>query len=848
MNNDFSKFESEVNVKRTNSDIFGQKNNLPEQKKVITNIFDKIIFISLFMLFVGVPLFFVGLSFQGVIFEKQIYFYFWVLVALVSWVAKGAITGEMKIKRTPLDIPILAVLVIYIISTFLSVDRWHSFWGFFGDPSRGLMMLISATIVYYLIVSNPNKNNFNWILGGMVAVGSFISLFSILILFGVKVVPASLSAIVPLSLIGTVSGLKIFSGMMIPIIMIVSFKMNESKKKFVKILGYVILVNIPINLLLISMVFDQTIAMIILFGIGFFLLYILSHVVRPKENMTWIPMIVFVLGMIVLMSGKNELVKVNVPIEVAPHIKVSWEVVKGGMKENLFFGSGPATYGYDFSKYKPQSFNNDMFYGIRFYQGAGLFFESLSTAGVFGAIGLLAVVIVFINIAIYLISRDKEKNKIYSLGLLSSSLILIISSFIFRVEGTIILMGILLGSLTISTILAESEIDGKELKLSLKASPKFALTLAFIFIIVSAGVATLFVYVGKAFVADIYAGSAVREAKVTEEGSIKSLMRAITLNGKEGRYFSRVGQEYMVLANEEAIKGEGKMNTTKLSDYANRAVVYAKEGVVKMPNDALSVSVLAQVYEGLSLHVNGTLESSAKAYEDLLILEPHNPVAYLKLGQIKLVPAIAEKDEAKKKASIKEAKDFFDKAVAEKSNFAEGHYYLAITQNALGQKEDVVQSMAKAVNGDPKNVTYLFNLGRAYQELGSKEDMDKAKAIFEYILTISPKEINTVFALGTLYENDGEKEKAIEKYASVIELLKKIGGSNDDTISKLNKMIDNVESGISNKNTVLDNQNSTKQGSGGNPQENVELIGSDAAQNPVNTTNPPVEGVNQINQ
>jgi len=846
--NDFSKFESGLRASKTVGNIFGQKNSAPEQKKIITSIFDKIIFTSLFMLFTGVPLFFVGLSFQGVIFEKQIYFYFWVLVALVSWVAKGAITGEMKIKRTPLDIPIIAMLVIYIIATFLSVDRWHSFWGFFGDPSRGLMMIISAVVVYYLIVSNANKQNFIWILGGLVGANLFISIFSILVLFGINIIPASLSTMVPLSLIGTVSGLKIFSGMMIPIIMILSFRMNESSNKVIKILSYVILVGIPLNLLLISMVFDQTIAMIILFGIGFFLLYILSHVVRPKENMTWIPMIVFVLGMIVLMSGKNNLVKVNVPIEVAPHVKVSWEIIKGGMKENLFFGSGPATYGYDFSKYKPQSFNNDMFYGIRFYQGAGLFFESFSTAGVFGAVGLLAIAVVFINITIYLISRDKEKNKIYSLGLLSASFILIISSFIFRVEGTILLMGILIGSLTISTILAESGIDGKEIKLSLKASPRFALTLAFIFIIVSAGVATLFVYIGKAFVADIYAGSAVRETKVTEDGSIKNLVKAINLNRKEGRYYSRVGQEYMVLANEEAMKGEGKTSTDKLGGYANRAVAYAKEGVVKMPNDALSVSVLAQVYEGLSLHVSGTLESSSKSYEDLLLLEPHNPVAYLKIGQIKLVPAIAEKDEAKKKASIKEAKDYFDKAVAEKNNFAEGHYYLAITQNALGEKEAVIQSMTKAVNSDPTNVTYLFNLGRAYQEMGSKDDLEKAKAVFEHVLTINPKEINTVFALGTLYEGDGEKEKAIAKYNEVIGLLGKISGGNDDTASKLNKMIENVKNGISNKNAVLENKGGTNQKTENTPQDNVELIGSDAAQNPVNTTNPPVEGVNQINQ
>jgi len=852
--NDFSKFVTNIGSDRVDKEVFSQRTPVPEQKKAIVNMFDKIIYVSLFMLFAGVPLFFTGLSFQGAVFEKQIYFYFWVLVALVSWAGKGASTGEMKIKRTPLDIPIFLFLIVYIVSTFLSVDKWHSFWGFFGDPSRGLMTIISGIIVYYLILSNFNKNNFNWIMGGLIGSSTLISIFSILTFFDIKIFPDSLNTLIPLSLIGTVSGLKIFSGMMIPLIMVVSFKMNESKNKTLNILSYAILAVIPINLLLISMVFDRTIAMIILFGVGFFLLYVLSHVVRPKESLTWIPMVVFVLSMVVLMVGKNELAKVNAPIEVAPDLKVSWEIVKGGLKENPILGSGPATYGYDFSKFKPQEFNSNIFYGIRFYQGTGLFFESFSTTGVLGLVALLAVTIVFINIAIYLISRDKEKNKIYSLGLLSATLILIISSFIFRVEGTILLMGILMGSLTMAIIFRESGIDDKYLKLSLKASPKFALTLAFIFIIVSAGVATLFVYIGKAFVADIHAGNAIRQKTITEEGSIKSLIRAVTLNGKEGRYFSRLGQEYMVLANQEASKGEGKIDADKLKGYVDRAVAYSKEGVAIMPNDALAISVLAQIYESLALYANDALTFATDSYEKLLILEPHNPVAYLKLGQIKVVPAISEKDETKKKAAINEAKGYFEKSVKEKSNFAEGYYYLAVTQNALEQKSEVIDTLIKAVNYDRNNVTYQFNLGRAYQERGSNEDVENAQKIFEYILKLNPEEINTVFALGTIYDKKGEKEKAIEKYEKVIEIIEKINQDSGDTVSKLNKMIENVRNGISNSNTTLNGQTVTP--SGGDqqqappvPQNNVELVGPDAAQNPVNiTTPPPVDAVDRINQ
>ncbi|KKP68702.1 MAG: hypothetical protein UR66_C0004G0102 [Candidatus Moranbacteria bacterium GW2011_GWE1_35_17] len=843
--NNFSKFESGVkvnvnsNVGHVDKTVFGSKNKPEEKTDFKKNIFDKIILASFFMLFFGLPIFFTGLSFQGVVFEKQIYFYFWVLVALVTWVAKGVMLSEMKIKRTLLDIPIAFFLVFYLISTFFSVDKWHSFWGFFGDPSRGLLGVLFLVVMYYLILSNFNFKTLKWCLGGLVLSSMLVSVFSLLVMFGVKIAPASLNSYIPLSLIGTVSGLKVFLGMMIPLLLVVSLKMNESKKKYVNILGYIALAFVPINLLIVSMVFDKIISATILFGVGFFLLYILSHIVRPKENLAWIPMVAFVLAMIVLATGKNDLAKVNIPIEASPNMEVSWEIVKGGLKEDPMLGSGPATYGFDFSKYKPQAFNENIFYGIRFYQGTGLFFESFSTLGILGAVALLAIVVVFINVAIYLISQDKEKNKIYSLGLLSASIISIVSAFVFRVDGTIILLSAMVGSITMAVIFLESGMEERYLKLSLKASPKFALTLAFIFIIVSAGVAVLFVYIGKAYLADIYAGVATRVNKVTEEGSIKNLNKAISLNDKEGRYYSRVGQEYMVLANEEASKPENSVDVTKIGNYVSASVAYAKEGVSKMPNDALSVSVLAQIYESLSMQVDSTLELAFKSYENLLSLEPHNPVAYLKLGQIKIVPALKETDATKKKALIKESMGYIEKSVKEKTNFAEGYYYLAVTQNALDQKDESINSLISAVNNDKKNLTYLFNLGRAYQEKGGETDIDNAKKIFEYIVSISPEEVNTNFALGTLYEKIGEKDKAVEKYNKVLETVKKLGSDNDETIGKLNKIISNTKAGISNVN-IADSQpiNSGQTGDVSNSNQEVELIGPAPVQNPVNQTAP----------
>jgi hypothetical protein len=137
------------------------------------------------------PIFFTGLTFQGIAFEKQMYFYVWLLIGIVAWASKGVVTGEMHIRRTALDIFILAFLVVYGVSALLSVDRWHSFWGFFGDPSRGMISLIALALAYYFIMSHFTMKRFFLMFGGFLASGFLVVVWSILGVSGVSFLAGS---------------------------------------------------------------------------------------------------------------------------------------------------------------------------------------------------------------------------------------------------------------------------------------------------------------------------------------------------------------------------------------------------------------------------------------------------------------------------------------------------------------------------------------------------------------------------------------------------------------------------------------------------------------------------------
>ena len=134
---------------------------MEEKNPVLKNIssakaFDFIIGGILVLIFFLCPLFFTGLVAQTIGFEKITLFYFLVLLGVVAWVTKGVVSGELHFKRTPLDIPILALLITFIISTILSVSPRISLIGSYGNAPKSLAAVIIYILFYYLLVNNLN--------------------------------------------------------------------------------------------------------------------------------------------------------------------------------------------------------------------------------------------------------------------------------------------------------------------------------------------------------------------------------------------------------------------------------------------------------------------------------------------------------------------------------------------------------------------------------------------------------------------------------------------------------------------------------------------------------------------
>src|SRR3989338_5803988 len=59
-------------------------------------------------------------------------------------------------------------------------------------------------------------------------------------------------------------------------------------------------------------------------------------------------------------------------VEVRPSWNATWQVIGGALKENPAFGTGPASFGHDWLKYRPADIAQTPFWQVRFSAGTGL--------------------------------------------------------------------------------------------------------------------------------------------------------------------------------------------------------------------------------------------------------------------------------------------------------------------------------------------------------------------------------------------------------------------------------------------------------------------------------------------
>jgi len=785
----------------------------PKEKNVLVSACEAVITISSSLIFLLTPLFFTGLVSQGIVFEKVVLFYLLVLLGLVAWITKGVALGELKIIRTPLDLPIFILAVLLFISSVFSVDKVSSFIGSYGATTKSFIAFIIYVVFYYVLVNNMDYKRLKILFWSLLTGIIITVLYSILQISGIFILPFAITKVPHFNPIGTSSSLGIYIAAILPILSIAipfaikgegySLTKNIFKYLWITLLSLTVLAAVATLFLLNSFVYWP----IAILGMVILLMFVLSKIIRLRSSETVIPIIIFLALIIMLVGGNFNITNTQLPTEVNLSRNLSWNIAKESLKHDPLFGTGPATFDYSFAKYRGTDFNINNLWNVRFDTPSGSIFEALANIGILGTFMFIVIALILVSIAFITLTKSNNKEtNVFLLGLFASLTVLVLNALITGVSGTIILLIAITTSLTTALIIIDYPEKFKELKLSFRSSPKYALALSSLFLLVSAGVVILFTSGFKIYLADFFANKASR---VEGEHAIEYLNRAIATADYQDQYYLRLSRLYLSLANSEAAKG-GADNLEMIRTYLSSSILAGKQAVQLAPNNVVNKESLALVYESAAgYNIQGALEWAEKYYTEITQLEPDNPSAYVKLALINMAFANNEESEEEKNHFYDQAIKFYEEAIAKKSNLPAAYYGMSVVYERKNDYDKAIEELGKVIGLAGDNINYRFELGRLYFNRGilvqNKEkaaeittpkvsgegdeedlsisqpgkvekvvmnsDLKTSEAIFKNILEFSANHANAIYSVALIYESVGESALATEYYERLLKIV-----------------------------------------------------------------------------
>ena len=124
--------------------------NLRPTEQIWGQVIQGIIYVLTFFL----PLLFTTWTFEPLEFSKQMLMFVLITLALIAWLLKFLVLRSWQFVKTPLDLPILLFLGIYLLASIFSIDRVASFLGFYGSFSGNFFQILFLVLFYYLVVNN----------------------------------------------------------------------------------------------------------------------------------------------------------------------------------------------------------------------------------------------------------------------------------------------------------------------------------------------------------------------------------------------------------------------------------------------------------------------------------------------------------------------------------------------------------------------------------------------------------------------------------------------------------------------------------------------------------------------
>ena len=712
----------------------------------IINIFQKASRNLIYLLVFLLPIFFLPLTIDPLDFNKQILFGILIFIALIFWAAKIFFSSKLEINFSFLNFPILTFLFIYLISTIFSLSPKESFWGWPLNLNQGLLTLFLFFIFYFLISNIFQKKEDIFLLFLIFLTSTFLA--TIFAIYQILLKKNSFTTI------GTPNSLAIFLATLLPLAILLTI----NSKKFLRLVLAIYSISFSIFLILIN--FSLAWFLLITGTLILFISGLLNLKRVEKFDLVFFSMLILIISLFFL-SFRISWSGLQIPAEILLNQKTEFQIVKNSFKnvKNFFLGTGPSTFVFDYSKYKPTEINQTAFWSWRFQNGASEIQDKLMTSGILGISSLFFIFLTFFFISLKNLSL--RKNQFISLGIFSSFACLLFGQFLYPANFSLLfLFWLILGSLSV----LDSKI--KTVNFSGHFSLIPAIFLVFIFLF---GISFSFIQI-RNYLAELRYFQGLKAWQKGElEQAIDLTERAINLNSSLDSYQRDISQLYLARLNQLLQKSEP--SNPEIQGLIFKALDSAKKATKISKNNVANWNVRGFVYRNLIGLVDGAEDWAIDSYQKAIELEPKNPYIFNEMGLIYLAKADSlgreSGKEEKSKENLAKAEDNFQRAIELKSDYAPAHFQLAMVYQRGGKTKEAISKLEETELIAPLDSGLAFQLGLLYY---NDNQMEKAKSEFLRAISIDENYSNARYFLGLIYDQEGKKDLAIEQFEKIEEL------------------------------------------------------------------------------
>jgi cytochrome c-type biogenesis protein CcmH/NrfG len=763
-------------IKNSNNEHIEHLNKLNKNKKNM--IYNKIANWCLYLTVFLIPLFFLPWTLDPLEINKQTLLVILILFTCLAMAGASLVKNQISFKKSFVNLLTVVFLIFCGLSAFFSGSHFLSWAGASGQEYTSFVSILSFVALFWLISCRiKEQNNFSKIVlfltGGAIIAG----LIGLLQIFGVFL-PFSFAQTTAFNTVGTLNSLGLFLAI-VTVLANTLFIVWNGKGRVVPSFTIVLSV-ITFVFLVVNSYF--MIWLVFLFGLSviLFLVFWRAHELHHTKKYL-LPMLM--VGGAIFFTIINVQLPISVPAEVLPNTATSLAVARQTMTETKqWFGSGPGTYLFDYTKFRPNEVNSTSFWSIRFTEGSSGFLTLLPTLGL---LPLLVLGLLTITLGIIAAKRfiKREEEQWLAFTIIPAWLTAILSFFLYPTNFTLAFLFFLLSGMIGALI------NGKVKTFSLVKSPKTKIIVSVGFTALAVVTITILFLAMERFSAEYTFAKAVRMDRdgANLQEIIKKIDSAATINRFNDLYYRNLAEALVLEVGAQLSSLENQQTTDEQNAYlqglVSASINAGKKATTLEPRNVANWLELGSVYRAFTPIMEEAGGFAISSFETAISLEPSNPENYIELGKAYLTIAsslepqtISPNSEEKKAAQTKRAEAFtaaeaaFNKAIELKPDYAHAHYEIALAYEQQGRLNEAIGKMESINTYNPEDVGVAFELGILYLRRLGDGDLPRAEKVLNQAVELLPSYSNAHWYLAFAYEQQGKIEAAIAEVEKVLEL------------------------------------------------------------------------------